>query len=143
MFSTIYQMRARRYFSKQKISTAWSSFKSLTKLQSLLSLKRKKQKQLEKQLVNYQGRWHLKVPLRSKANESRKSFNKNIIMSERKFPGRDPGSMKMIEHLYNKVPAFNDVFDEETFYLFVMIFVAGTLLVAYIGSRFITIKPVD
>jgi len=32
MFSTIYQMRARKYFSKQKISTAWSSFKSLTKL---------------------------------------------------------------------------------------------------------------
>ena len=64
-------------------------------------------------------------------------------MSERKFPGRDPGSMKMIEHLYNKVPAFNDVFDEETFYIFVMIFVAGTLLLAYIGSRFITIKPVD
>lgn len=64
-------------------------------------------------------------------------------MSERKFPGRDPGSLKMIEHLYNKVPAFNDVFDEETFYICVIFFVVGTLLIAYIGSRYITIKPVD
>jgi hypothetical protein len=64
-------------------------------------------------------------------------------MNERKFPGRDPGSMKMIENLYSQVPAFNDLFDEESFYMFVVIFVAGTILVAYIGSRYITIKPVE
>merc|ERR1712126_184020 len=32
------------------------------------------------------------------------------------------------------VPAFTDIFDEETFYLFVVFFVIGTLIVAYIGS---------
>lgn len=64
-------------------------------------------------------------------------------MADRKFPTRDPGSMKMIEHFYNQVPAFTDVFDEETFYTFVMFFVAGTILIAYVASRFITIKPVD
>lgn len=63
-------------------------------------------------------------------------------MVEHKF-GRDPGSMKMVEHLYNQVPAFNDIFDEATFYVFVGLFVAGTILLAFIASRFITIKPVD
>ena len=64
-------------------------------------------------------------------------------MTERKFPSRDPGSMKMIETIYNQVPAFTDVFDEETFYIFVAVFMAGTILLAFIGSRFITIKPVE
>ena len=64
-------------------------------------------------------------------------------MNERKFPTRDSGSMKMIENIYSQVPAFTDLFDEETFYMFVVIFVAGTLLVAYLGSRYITLKPVE
>ena len=64
-------------------------------------------------------------------------------MSERRFPGRDPGSMRMIENIYSQVPAFNDLFDEETFYTFVMLFVAGTILIAYISSKYITIKPVE
>lgn len=64
-------------------------------------------------------------------------------MADRKFPTRDPGSLKMIEHLYNQVPAFTDVFDEETFYTFVMLFVAGTTLIVFIASKYITIKPVD
>ena len=51
--------------------------------------------------------------------------------------------MKMIETIYNQVPAFTDVFDEETFYIFVAVFMAGTILLAFIGSRFITIKPVE
>ena len=37
----------------------------------------------------------------------------------------------------------SDIFDEETFYIFVVFFVIGTLIVAYIGSRVITIKPVE
>jgi len=65
------------------------------------------------------------------------------MVSDRKYAGRDPGSMKMIENMYSQVPAFTDIFDEETFYLFVVFFVIGTLIVAYIGSRVITIKPVE
>lgn len=65
------------------------------------------------------------------------------MVSERKYQGRDPGSMKMIENMYSQVPAFTDVFDEETFYIFVVLFVVGTLIVAYIGSKVITIKPVE
>ncbi|XP_076246693.1 uncharacterized protein LOC143186799 [Calliopsis andreniformis] len=52
-------------------------------------------------------------------------------------------NMKLIDTLYNQVPAFTDVFDEETWYIFVACFVAGTFLVAFILSRFITLKPVD
>lgn len=52
-------------------------------------------------------------------------------------------NMKLIDTLYNQVPAFTDVFDEETWYIFVCCFVTGTLMVAFILSRFITLKPVE
>ena len=64
-------------------------------------------------------------------------------MAEYNKFGRDPGSMKMVENLYSHVPAFVDIFDEATFYTFVVFFVAGTILLAFIASRFITIKPVE
>ncbi|XP_054015588.1 uncharacterized protein LOC128896317 [Hylaeus anthracinus] len=52
-------------------------------------------------------------------------------------------NMKLIDTIYNQVPAFTDVFDEETWYIFVACFVGGTFLVAFILSRFITLKPVE
>ncbi|XP_012252334.1 uncharacterized protein LOC105683920 [Athalia rosae] len=52
-------------------------------------------------------------------------------------------NMKLIDTLYNQVPAFTDVFDEETWYIFVSCFVAGTLVLTFILSRFITLKPVE
>lgn len=52
-------------------------------------------------------------------------------------------SMKIIDIIYNKVPAFTDIFDEETWYTFVICFVALTITVVFILSRFITLKPVD
>jgi hypothetical protein len=52
-------------------------------------------------------------------------------------------SMKLIDTLYSHVPAFTDIFDEETWYIFVTCFVAITILVVFILSRFITIKPID
>ncbi|XP_043476656.1 uncharacterized protein LOC122507805 [Leptopilina heterotoma] len=52
-------------------------------------------------------------------------------------------NLKLIDTLYNQVPAFTDVFDEETWYIFVGCFVAGTIMLAFLLSRFITIKPVD
>lgn len=52
-------------------------------------------------------------------------------------------NMKLIDTLYNQVPAFTDVFDEETWYIFVGCFIIGTFLVAFILSRFITLKPVE
>lgn len=52
-------------------------------------------------------------------------------------------NLRLIDMLYSQVPAFTDVFDEETWYVFVICFVTGTLLVTFILSRFITIKPVE
>lgn len=51
-------------------------------------------------------------------------------------------NIQLIDHLYNQVPAFTDLFDEETWYIFVACFVAFTIAIAFLLSRFITIKPV-
>lgn len=53
------------------------------------------------------------------------------------------GNLHVVEEIYNQIPAFTDVFSEDTFYIFVVIFVLSTILVAFILSRFITIKPVE
>ncbi|CAB3385113.1 Hypothetical predicted protein [Cloeon dipterum] len=53
-------------------------------------------------------------------------------------------SMKMIDTLYNEyVPSFTDIFDEDTWYIFVGIFTVSTIIIAFILSKFITLKPVD
>lgn len=51
--------------------------------------------------------------------------------------------LRLIHHLYNKIPAFTDIFTEETFYMFFVSFVLCTVIVVFILSRFITLKPVD
>lgn len=53
------------------------------------------------------------------------------------------GHMDVIENLYNELPAFTDVFTEDTFYIFVVCFVLSTVLLAFILSRFITLKPFE
>lgn len=53
------------------------------------------------------------------------------------------GHMDVIERIYNEIPAFTDVFNEESFYAFVVCFTLATILVAFILSRFITLKPIE
>ncbi|KAH8384720.1 hypothetical protein KR093_006066 [Drosophila rubida] len=53
------------------------------------------------------------------------------------------GTLAVIEQIYQDIPAFTDIFTEESFYTFAFCFVCATILVAFILSRFITIKPVD
>lgn len=50
---------------------------------------------------------------------------------------------KIINDFYHKMPYFEDVFDEESWYLFVICLVIVTFIVVYILSRFITLEPVD
>jgi len=52
-------------------------------------------------------------------------------------------NINIFNKVYDQLPAFVDVFDEETFYVFVIFFVLSSFLIAFILSRFITIKPVD
>ena len=58
-------------------------------------------------------------------------------------PMKGGGHIDFIEKVYNELPSFSDVFNEETFYVFVVCFVLATFLIAFILSRFVTIKPVD
>lgn len=53
------------------------------------------------------------------------------------------GHIDFIDQIYSTMPSFTDVFSEETFYIFVLFFVLSTILVAFVLSRFITIKPVE
>lgn len=50
---------------------------------------------------------------------------------------------ELFMRVYGQVPAFRDIFDEETFYIFAVCFVLATCLVAFLLSRFITLRPVE
>ncbi|XP_044736143.1 uncharacterized protein LOC123298254 [Chrysoperla carnea] len=63
-------------------------------------------------------------------------------MVSKNSPNAKNYKLKMIEQMYGQLPAFTDVFTEETFYITVVCFVLGTFVMAFILSRFITIRPV-
>lgn len=48
-----------------------------------------------------------------------------------------------MDKLYDQFPAFSDIFDEESFYMFAAIFTALTCLAGFLASRYITIKEKD
>ena len=51
--------------------------------------------------------------------------------------------MEVIDRYYEQTPGFQDVFDEETFYIFAAVFTLATCLAAFVASRYITIKQKD
>ncbi|XP_028898752.1 uncharacterized protein LOC114804450 [Zeugodacus cucurbitae] len=53
------------------------------------------------------------------------------------------GTLAVIEQIYEDIPAFTDIFTEESFYTFAFCFVCATIIIAFILSRFITLKPVE
>ncbi|CAO1369116.1 unnamed protein product [Diamesa serratosioi] len=53
------------------------------------------------------------------------------------------GHIDFIERVYGQMPSFTDIFTEETFYMFVVCFVLATIMIAFVLSRFIIIKPVE
>jgi len=50
---------------------------------------------------------------------------------------------KFLSLAEGKVPAFQDVFDEETFYIFAGCVALGSVILAFIGSRFLTLSDPD
>ena len=52
-------------------------------------------------------------------------------------------NLRLIDTMYKNVPAFTDIFDEETWYIFVFTFVLSTILIAFILSKYIKLRPVD
>lgn len=51
--------------------------------------------------------------------------------------------MDVIDKLYDQTPGFQDIFDEESFYIFAAVFTLATCLGAFVASRYITIKNKD
>lgn len=47
---------------------------------------------------------------------------------------------KLVNKLASLLPAFTDVFDEESFYIFFLFFVLFTIVTAFVLSRYVTIK---
>lgn len=56
---------------------------------------------------------------------------------------KDNFHAKLVEHVYDNIPAFTDIFTEETFYMFAATVVVSTIIIVIIVSRFVTIKPVE
>jgi len=52
-------------------------------------------------------------------------------------------AMRSADKFYNEVPAFGDVFDEETWYQFCFVFVCCTIVCVFILSRYIQLKSQD
>merc|ERR1712141_399949 len=52
-------------------------------------------------------------------------------------------AMKSIDKFYNEVPAFADIFDEDTWYQFCFVFVCCTIVCVFLLSRYIELKSQD
>jgi len=48
--------------------------------------------------------------------------------------------MGFIDKLYDQTPGFEDIFDEESFYVFAGVFTLVVVIAAFVASRYITIK---
>ena len=49
--------------------------------------------------------------------------------------------LNLFNTVYESIPAFVDVFDEETFYIFAFLVVLSSFLLAFIASRWIKLNP--
>merc|ERR1711988_773876 len=52
-------------------------------------------------------------------------------------------AMKSIDKFYNEVPAFGDIFDEETWYQFCFMFVCCTIVCVFLLSRYVELRSQD
>ena len=50
--------------------------------------------------------------------------------------------MEAVDRIYEKLPAFEDIFDE-SFYTFAAVFTVVSILLAFLASRYITLKEKD
>ena len=52
-------------------------------------------------------------------------------------------AMEAVDRIYEKLPAFEDIFDEDSFYTFAAVFTVVSILLAFLASRYITLKEKD
>jgi len=62
-------------------------------------------------------------------------------MGNKKYRGG--GAVDAVDHVYGHLPRFDEIFDEETFYIFAVGIVIMSIVVAFVLSRFITLKDHD
>ncbi|WAR01085.1 hypothetical protein MAR_007643 [Mya arenaria] len=53
---------------------------------------------------------------------------------------KDSAKQKIVEHLTRHIPSFEDVFDEESFYIFVFFVVVATIVGAVFLSKRVNLK---
>ena len=51
--------------------------------------------------------------------------------------------MEAVDRIFSKTPSFEDIFDEESFYLFAACFTCISVVAAFVASRYITLKERD
>jgi len=51
--------------------------------------------------------------------------------------------VSFFQKAYTSMPHFDDLFDEETFYVFALVVTISAIIIAFIMSRFITLKEVS
>uniref|UniRef100_A0A914W141 ATP-dependent RNA helicase n=1 Tax=Plectus sambesii TaxID=2011161 RepID=A0A914W141_9BILA len=61
----------------------------------------------------------------------------DYYMSGAKNPQEKYWALELVKHANQLIPSFNELFDQETFYLFAFVFVIGTFLTAFLLSRVI------
>ena len=59
------------------------------------------------------------------------------------MPHNKDYNVQLVKKLYSYVPAFTDVFDEESWYIFISGFVGVTVIVFILLAKFVKLKPVD
>jgi len=57
-----------------------------------------------------------------------------------KMASKSNAEREFVEHMSRWIPKFQDVFDEETFYIFVIVLVVIAIIGAIVMSRFFTIR---
>lgn len=66
-----------------------------------------------------------------------------VVFRNRKAKMLPKAHIQLVNKISKHIPAFTDVFDEQTFYITAAVFTLTTILVVIILSRFITLKPVN
>ena len=51
--------------------------------------------------------------------------------------------MDIIDKYYEQTPGFQDIFDEESFYIFAAVFTLATCLMGFVASRYFKLKCKD
>jgi len=51
--------------------------------------------------------------------------------------------MSIIDKYYEESPGFQDIFDEDSFYIFAAVFTLATCLMGFVASRYIKLKCKD